>query len=135
MKYEGEIKLTTQPRKKLLSKSPSLLGVRQNFHCAKKGTFPLRISVVNVTKSSPKPSAYTFILCDLTVNMWDSVANYQMNHCVKSVRIQSQCRKMRTRKTPNTDTFYTLNDEQLTLFWMGLFGAAHGFRGQKGPPP
>ena len=135
MKYEGEIKLTTQPRKKLLSKKSVLIRCETKLSLRKKWTFPLRISVVNVTKSSPKPSAYTFILCDLTVNMWDSVANYQMNHCVKNVRVQSQCRKMRARKTLNTDTFYTLNDEQLTLFWMGFFGAAHGFRGQKGHPP
>ena len=29
-------------------------------------------------------------------------------HCVKSVRIQSECGKIRTRKTPNTDAFHAV---------------------------
>ena len=29
-------------------------------------------------------------------------------HCVKSVRIQSECGKIRTRKTPNTDPFHAV---------------------------
>ena len=38
---------------------------------------------------------------------------FSLKHCVRygvSLRIQSKCRKIQTRKTPNTDTFYEMND-------------------------
>ena len=34
---------------------------------------------------------------------------YQHNHFVKSLCIQSECGKIRDRKTPNTDTFHAVN--------------------------
>ena len=35
-------------------------------------------------------------------------------HCVKSFRIQSECRKIRTIKTPNTDTFHAVINTAFT---------------------
>ena len=33
-----------------------------------------------------------------------------------SLRIQSECGKVQTRKTPNTDTFYAVNPFQFVLY-------------------
>ena len=34
-----------------------------------------------------------------------------------SLRIRSKCRKIRIRKTPNTDTFYAMEDADKVISW------------------
>ena len=41
-----------------------------------------------------------------------------MRHCLKILRIQSKCGKIRTRKTPNTDTFHAVSRSVMEAFWL-----------------
>ena len=74
--------------------------------------------------------------------------DFQNVHCVKSVRIQSfsgtyfpafgkfsiqsECGKIRTRKTPNTDIFHAVI--ALTLFSLGFLGLLRPGGGGFPPP-
>ena len=40
----------------------------------------------------------------------------------ESLHIQSECEKVRTRVTPNTDTFYAVRDTVVSLYLMGICG-------------
>ena len=50
--------------------------------------------------------------CVKSVRIWSFSSSYfpafglNTERCGVSLRVQSECRKMRTRETPNTDTFH-----------------------------
>ena len=58
--------------------------------------------------------------CPYLELFWSHFPAFGLNtkRCGVSLRIQPECRKMRTRITPNTDTFYpALDMTQLTNYW------------------
>ena len=69
------------------------------------------------------------ILCVQSVRIWSYSGPHfpafelNMDRYSVSLRIQSECRKMRTRITPNTDTFHAVISQFITKFIHPIYQA------------